>query len=126
VLLSLHVNKHELNLIELLLFILSNFLCSYALMLNYLHFKKLYSRLQNFDYLFFINVFKNKINCCSVVDTLGLPVLTRQIRDVYIFNVSNVSRFSPSTRWVTTVNICISLDVFNKHTNSLKDSFSCA
>jgi hypothetical protein len=65
--------------------------CEYESMLNYLQFKALYSRWQNLASLFLINVFKNKIDC-SIMDTVGLRVPTKQIRDFSTFNVSNVSR----------------------------------
>jgi hypothetical protein len=59
---------------------------------NYLRFKKLDCKRQNLDALFLINDFKNKICCCSLMDTVGLRLPT--------FTVSNVSRLSPSTRRV--------------------------
>jgi hypothetical protein len=43
-------------------------------MLNYLHFKTIYSRRQNPDTLFLLNVFQNKINCCSIMDAVDLHV----------------------------------------------------
>jgi hypothetical protein len=92
-------------------------------MLNYLHFKKLYSRQQNLDTVFLINVFKNKIDCCSI----GLRVPTKQIRDFSTYNVSNVRRFSRSTTYVATANgMYRSLDFFNKPNISIEDTFSFA
>jgi hypothetical protein len=64
-------------------------------MLNYLHFETLYYRQQNLDDLFLINVFKNKIGCCSVKDIVGLCAPTKQIRDFSIFKASNVSKLQP-------------------------------
>jgi hypothetical protein len=98
--------------------------CNYETMLNYLHFKMLFYRLQNFDTLFLINVFKNKIGWCSVMHTVGLCVPTKQIRDFSTFNVSNISRLSHSTRCITAANICKALDVFSKHNITLEDTFS--
>jgi hypothetical protein len=93
-------------------FILPIFFCNYEPVLNYLHFKTLYCRRQNLGALFLISVFKNKIDCCSVVDIVDLHVRTQQIRDLSTFNVSNVSRRRPSTRCVMAANnICKSLDV---------------
>jgi hypothetical protein len=61
------------------------------------------------------------------VDTVGLGVSTKQIRDFSTFDVGNVSRLSPSTRCVTVAdNICKSVDVFNKHDITLEDTFSFA
>jgi hypothetical protein len=58
-------------------FIQSNSFCNYEPMLNYLHFKTLYSRRQNLDASFLINVLKNKIDCYSIMDTVGLRVPTK-------------------------------------------------
>jgi hypothetical protein len=79
-------------------FIQSNCSCNYELMLNYLHLKTLYSRRQHIDALFLVNVSKNKMNCCSIMDTVGLHIPAKQIRDFSTFRVKNVSRLSPSTR----------------------------
>jgi hypothetical protein len=70
--------------------------------LNYLHFKTLYSRRQNLDALFLINVFENKSDFCSVMDAVGLRVPTKQITDFSTLKVSNVSRLSLLRRCVTT------------------------
>jgi hypothetical protein len=74
------------------LLIQSNPLRNYESMLNYLHFKGLYSRPLNFYALFLVNVFKNKIGCYSIMDIFGLRVPTKQIRDFSSSIVSNVSR----------------------------------
>jgi hypothetical protein len=106
-------------------FIQSNCSLNYELMLNYLLLKTLYSRRQHLDALFLVNVFKNKINCSSIMDTVSLQMLAKQIRDFSSFRVKNVSRLSPSTRCVIAANsICRSLDIFNKNSISLKDTFS--
>jgi hypothetical protein len=48
------------------------------------------------------------------MDTVGLRVLTKQIRDLSNFYVNNISRLSPSSKCVTAANnICRFLDVFN-------------
>jgi hypothetical protein len=62
-------------------FIQSNYLRNYELILNYLHLKTLHSRRQHLDALFLVNVFKNKINCYSIMDTVGLYIPAKQIRD---------------------------------------------
>jgi hypothetical protein len=96
-------------------FIQSNCSRNYELMLNYLHLKTLYSRRQHLDALFLVIVFKNKINCCSIMDTVGLHIPAMQIRDFSTFRVKNVSRLSPLTRCVIAANsVCRSLDIFNK------------
>jgi hypothetical protein len=71
--------------------------------------------------------FKNKIDCCSIMDTVRLRVPTEQISDLSTYNVSNVSTLSPSTRCVTpATNICKRLDIFNKRNICLQDTFSFA
>jgi hypothetical protein len=100
--------------------------CNYGWMLIYLYFKTLYSRRQDLDALFLINAFKNKIVCWSIMDTVGVRVPTKQIRDFYAFNVSNISRLTlqqVASRLQTT---CKFLHVCNKHNISLKDTFSFA
>jgi hypothetical protein len=47
----------------------------------YLSFKTLYSRRKNLGALFSINIFKNKIDCCSIMNTVGLRVSSKQIRE---------------------------------------------
>jgi hypothetical protein len=78
-------------------------------------------------FFFLVNIFKNRINCCSIVGTVSLRVSTKQIRDFSIFNVTNtgISRIIPSSRCVTAGNsIWKCLDFFNKHNISLEDTFS--
>jgi hypothetical protein len=57
------------------------------------------------------------------MDTVGHRAPTKQIRDVYNFNVSNVLKFSPSTRCITAANNTARLEVLNKHNISLGDTF---
>jgi hypothetical protein len=44
------------------------------LILNCLNFRTLHSRRRHLDALFLINTFKSKINCHSIMDTVGLSV----------------------------------------------------
>jgi hypothetical protein len=61
------------------------------------------------------------------MDTAGLRVPTKQIKDFSTFKASNVSRLSPSTRRVTGANnICRALDVFSKYNISIENTFSFA
>jgi hypothetical protein len=69
-------------------FIQLNFPCNYNSLLNYLNVKTLYSRLHHLDVLFLINVFKGKINFCSIMDIIGPCVATMQIRDFCSFKVT--------------------------------------
>jgi hypothetical protein len=59
-------------------FIQSNYSRNYKLMLTYLHVKTLYSRRQHLDALFLVNVFKNKNNCYSIMDAVGLRIPAKQ------------------------------------------------
>jgi hypothetical protein len=61
------------------------------------------------------------------MDTIGLRVPTKENRDFFAFNISNVSRLIPLIRCVTAAkNICKSLEVFNKYNISIEDTFSLA
>jgi hypothetical protein len=68
--------------------------------------------------------FKGKINCHSIMDTVGIRVSRRQIRDFSTFNVSSALRHSPSVRCASAANdICRSLDIFGKDIVSFEDTF---
>jgi hypothetical protein len=83
-----------------------------------------YSRQQQFDASFLINVFKNKINCCCVMDIVVLRVPTKKIRDFSTYKYSNISWLSLSAKCVTAARIIWrSLDIFNKHIVFLQDAF---
>jgi hypothetical protein len=87
-------------------------------MFNCLRFKALYPRRQDLDALFLTNVFKNRINYCSNMDTVALRVPTKQTRDYSTFNVSNASRLSPSARCVTAASLrTFSIDILSPQTN---------
>jgi hypothetical protein len=97
---------------------------NYDLILNCLNFRTLYSRRRHLDALFLINIFKSKINCHSIMDTVGIRVSTRQIRDFSTFSVSSPLRHSPSVRCGSAANdICRLLDIFGKDTVSFEDTF---
>jgi hypothetical protein len=51
--------------------------------------------------LYLINVFKDKINCHSIIDTIGIRMPAKQIREFSAFSVSSALRCSPSDRYVT-------------------------
>jgi hypothetical protein len=98
---------------------------NYDLILNCLNFRTLYSR-RHLDALFLINIFKSKINCHSIMDTVGIRVPTRQIRDFSTFSISSGLRHSPSVRCASAANeTCRLLDIFGKDTVSFEDTF-CA
>jgi hypothetical protein len=48
---------------------------TYDLILSHLNFRPLYSRWWHLDALFLINVFKGKINCNFIMDTVGIVSL---------------------------------------------------
>jgi hypothetical protein len=52
-------------------------------MLNYSYFETLYFRRQSLASLFVINAFKNKSDCCSSMDTVGLRVPIKQIIETF-------------------------------------------
>jgi hypothetical protein len=58
------------------------------------------------------------------MDTVGLHIPAKQIRDFSTFRVKNVSRLSPSTRCVIAANSTRRfIDIFNKNSISLKYNF---
>jgi hypothetical protein len=92
---------------------------NYNSVVNRLNFRTLYSRRQHLNVLFLVNVFKDKVNCCSII-----PI--KQVRDFTTFNMSYVSRLSPLSRCVAVVNSNYRfVEGFNKHTIFLfEDNFS--
>jgi hypothetical protein len=52
----------------------------------------------NLDPSFLINVSKNGIDSCSIMDIVGPRAPTKQIRDFSASNVPNVSGLAPSMR----------------------------
>lgn len=64
-------------------------------------FETLYCRRQNLDAVFLIDVFKNKVEC-SLMNTVGIRIPTKQIREFSTLKVGNVSR--RSARCVTAAN----------------------
>jgi hypothetical protein len=58
------------------------------------------------------------------MDTVGIRVPTRQIRDFSTFNVRSALRHSPSVRCTSAANdICRFLDIFGKDIVSFEDTF---
>jgi hypothetical protein len=87
---------------------------NYDRILSHLNFRTLYSRRQHLDDLFLINVFKDKIYFLSIMDTVGIRVPTRQVREFYIFSLSSALCHSPSARCVVANDICKFVGVFGK------------
>jgi hypothetical protein len=58
------------------------------------------------------------------METVGIRVPTRQLRELYSFSVSSALRNSPSARCVIAANeICRFLDIFGKNIVSFEDPF---
>jgi hypothetical protein len=90
-----------------------------------LNFLTLHLRRRRLDALFLINVFKGKISCSSVFDTVSLRIITRSVRDYSTFTVHHNFRVSPSARFVSAANaVCRSIDIFNKDVFGLLISVS--
>jgi hypothetical protein len=105
-------------------FLQADFLRNYNSVLNSLNFRTLHSR-RHLDALFLINVFKGKINCRSILDSVGIRVPTRQIREFSTFSVSSALKYSPSARCVIAANdVCRYLEIFHKNNIYFKDTFS--
>jgi membrane-associated HD superfamily phosphohydrolase len=87
-----------------------------------LNISTLYSRRKHLDALFRINVFKNKISCSSVFDTVSLLIPTRIIRDFCSFVVKHNFKVSPSAICVSAASaICKESDILNKDRITLID-----
>jgi hypothetical protein len=77
---------------------------------------------RHLDALFLINVFKGKISCSSVFDTVSLRIPTRSVRDCSTFTVHRNFKVGPSAKCVSAANaVCRSIDIFNKDCNRLTD-----
>jgi hypothetical protein len=87
-----------------------------------LSFLTLDSRRRHLDSLFLINVFKCKISCSSVSDTVSLRIPTTSIRDYSNFTEHHNFKVSPSARCVSAANAsCRGNDIFNKDCILLTD-----
>jgi hypothetical protein len=59
------------------------------------------------------------------MDTVGIHVPTRQIREFYTFSVNSALRHSPSAKCVIAANdICRYLDVFSRKNVAIEYTFS--
>jgi hypothetical protein len=77
---------------------------NYEGMLSRLNISSLHSRRKHLDALFLINVFKNKISCSSIFDTVNLCITSGRIRHFSTFAVDHNFKVSPSARCVSAVN----------------------
>jgi hypothetical protein len=87
-----------------------------------LNFLTLHLRRRHLDDLSLFNVFKGKISCSSVFDTVSLRIPTRSVRDYSTFTVHCNFKVSPSVRCVSAANaVCRSIDIFNRDCILLTD-----
>jgi hypothetical protein len=98
----------------------------YDNILDKLGFQTLHIRRLHFDALFLRNAFSGTKHCPSVLETVGIRVPTRNIRNFTTFSCS----FShcPSARCVSAANaVCKSTDIFSKsclNAKAVADPFS--
>jgi hypothetical protein len=94
----------------------------YISMLDTLNLRSLHTRRRHIDALFVICVFRDVINCPSVLETVGIRVPSRIIRNFSLFCCS--SSHCPSARCVLAANTaCNSLDIFRNSRISLKNLY---
>jgi hypothetical protein len=87
----------------------------YEDILDRLNFLPLHVRRKHLDADFLINAFKGNITCPSILDSVGLRIPSRSIRDFSAFSVHRNFKASPSTRCVSAANtVCWNIDIFNK------------
>jgi hypothetical protein len=92
----------------------------YISMLDTLNLWSLHTRCRNIDALFVICVFRDVINCPSVLETVSIRVPSRNIHNFSLFCCS--SSHCPSARCVLAANIvCNSLDIFRNSKIRLKN-----
>jgi hypothetical protein len=85
----------------------------YSNTLKKLNLRTLHIRRRHFDTFFLINVFNGAKYCPSILERVGIRVLTRKIRNFTTFSCS-FSHF-PSARCVSAANaVCKSKDIFSK------------
>jgi hypothetical protein len=95
---------------------------NYEGILSRLNISTLNSRRKRLDALFLINVFKNKISCSSIFDTVNLRIPSRRIIDFSTFVVNYNFKVNPSARCVSAAKaICKEIYIFNKDKITLAD-----
>jgi hypothetical protein len=94
---------------------------SYDLALEQLKLHTLHKRRYHLDALFLTQVYRGSKFCLSVLETVGLRVPVRYIRDFTMFNVCSSSKICPSARCDSAANVvCRDVDIFGTKTLSLK------
>jgi hypothetical protein len=80
---------------------------------------------RHLDAIFLVNVFKGKISCSSVFDTVSLRKPARSARDYSTFILHRSFKVSPSARCVSATNaVCRIIDICNKDVFGLLMSVS--
>jgi hypothetical protein len=78
-------------------------------------------RRDHFNALFLIQVYLGSKFCPSVLETVGLRVPTRHLRDFSLFYVCPTIKNCPSARWASAANVvCRDSDVFRRYNVSLE------
>jgi hypothetical protein len=96
---------------------------NYDMILERFGLRTLHSRRRHLDYC---NVFNNKTDCQSIMDTANLRVPSKLIRDFSIFSVSKVLRSNNLARCSTLANnIYQVIDLFSTKTVSLGGFVLC-
>jgi hypothetical protein len=94
---------------------------SYNHALEQLKLHTLHKRRYNLDALFLTQVYRGSKFCPSVLETVGLRVPVRYIRDFSMFSVGSSSKICPSDRCASAANVvCRDVDIFGTKTLSLK------
>jgi hypothetical protein len=102
---QLHVTPDSFNSLR-------NFKCVDILVR--LNFLSLHVRRRHLDSVFLINTFKGKIACPSILDSVGLRIPSRSIKNDSTFYVNLNSKASPSPRCVSAANaVYRNIDIFN-------------
>jgi hypothetical protein len=100
---------------ELVIIFHFDILPNYYFILNCWNFRTLNFR-RHLDALFPVYIFEGEINCHSIMDTVGIRVLRRLIREFSTFSMSSALRHSPSHRWaIAATDIFRYFDVFSRN-----------
>jgi hypothetical protein len=91
------------------------------LALEHLKFHTVHKRRYHLDALFLTQVYRGYKFCPFVLETVGLRVPFRYIRDFSMFSVCSFSKNYPSARCASAANVvCRDVDIFGTKTLSLK------
>jgi hypothetical protein len=95
--------------------------CGYDLALEQLKLHTLHKRRYRLDALFLTQVYRGSKFCLSVLETVGLWVPVRYIRDFSMFSACSSSKNCPSAKFDSAANVvCSDVDIFGTKALSLK------